>query len=409
MDLERTCIRTGTKFLVTAQEIAFYKQFDLPLPTVCPAERRKDREKWMSTPFYSQMPCEVCNKTTYFEYPETFGRRVYCRECRKKNDIKRTPAGVDYIPGKFMEQYLALFQEYPIIGNLQHMEEQGGGGDLTRCFECSYSKSCIECFDLSKCMNLVNCNGGIISASDSADLTQSSNCELCVELVGCNTCYMSHHLQDCSSCENCSYLDNCKRCKNCFGCSGLRDKQYYIFNKSVSKEEYEARLKEFNALSEEELLQGVATQLQDVPVPHAFVDNRNIDCFYTNHMLSESKQVYYGFYGNHCVNAGYVWHTEKIENVWESTTTRRTENAYQASDCSYSHDLFFVVNGFESAYNWYTVDCYKSEYCFGCIGLHEEKYHILNKEYPKEEYERLVKQIRDELNLHFDGDAVQAM
>jgi hypothetical protein len=36
------------------------------------------------------------------------------------------------------------------------------------------------------------------------------------------------------------YSISCKGCQNCFGCSGLRNKQYCVFNKQYTREEYEA-------------------------------------------------------------------------------------------------------------------------------------------------------------------------
>ena len=39
-------------------------------------------------------------------------------------------------------------------------------------------------------------------------------------------------------CKNLLYCDNCKGCSDCFGCVGLNKKQYCIFNKQFSKEEY---------------------------------------------------------------------------------------------------------------------------------------------------------------------------
>src|SRR6185436_5418446 len=35
------------------------------------------------------------------------------------------------------------------------------------------------------------------------------------------------------------YIISCFQCKNCFGCVGLKHKEYCIFNKQYTKEEYE--------------------------------------------------------------------------------------------------------------------------------------------------------------------------
>ena len=41
----------------------------------------------------------------------------------------------------------------------------------------------------------------------------------------------------------------------------------------------------------------------------------------------------------------------------------------------------------------YIDNCYNSEHLFGCVGLRNKKYCILNKQYTQEEYEKIVPQI----------------
>ena len=42
-----------------------------------------------------------------------------------------------------------------------------------------------------------------------------------------------------SNCQNSFYLFNCKNVKNSFGCAGLRNRQYCILNRQLTKEQYE--------------------------------------------------------------------------------------------------------------------------------------------------------------------------
>ena len=44
-------------------------------------------------------------------------------------------------------------------------------------------------------------------------------------------------------------------------------------------------------------------------------------------------------------------------------------------------------------YGLYTRECFACKYCFGCVGLRNKSYCILNKQYTKEEYETLVPRI----------------
>jgi hypothetical protein len=47
---------------------------------------------------------------------------------------------------------------------------------------------------------------------------------------------------------------------------------------------------------------------------------------------------------------------------------------------------------------YYGDDCYHSAYLFGCIGLRKKQYCILNKQYSKEEYEKLVPKIVEHMS-----------
>jgi hypothetical protein len=64
-----------------------------------------------------------------------------------------------------------------------------------------------------------------------------------------------------------------------------------------------------------------------------------------------------------------------------------------------SQDIKFVING-GIALNKveYTDYCRSSSNLFGCIGLKNKQYCILNKQYTKEEYEQLIPKIKQHMN-----------
>src|SRR3989344_406560 len=47
---------------------------------------------------------------------------------------------------------------------------------------------------------------------------------------------------------------------------------------------------------------------------------------------------------------------------------------------------------------WYTDYCHSSSHLFGCVGLRNKQYCILNKQYTKEEYEALVPRVIEHMN-----------
>ena len=58
---------------------------------------------------------------------------------------------------------------------------------------------------------------------------------------------------------------------------------------------------------------------------------------------------------------------------------------------AYKNWFLIVCHGCSNTY--YSVNCCDSEFLFGCYWLKNQKYCILNKQYTKEEYERLVPKV----------------
>ncbi len=103
------------------------------------------------------------------------------------------------------------------------------------------SRNLENCFDISKAENC-KYSSFIVDCKDSYDWTfYSTNGQLGYELANVAT-----NVYHCLFSMNCwvrstslMYCDLCQSCQDCFGCVGLRNKQYCIFNKQYSKEQYE--------------------------------------------------------------------------------------------------------------------------------------------------------------------------
>jgi hypothetical protein len=102
------------------------------------------------------------------------------------------------------------------------------------------AKNCHECYIIL--MGAENCRHSFVTGRACRDIIDSNNCD------GELNCYadgamasqrilFSHFIRNCSEI---SYSMFCYNCQNLFGCTGLSRKQYCIFNKQYSKEEYEA-------------------------------------------------------------------------------------------------------------------------------------------------------------------------
>ena len=73
-----------------------------------------------------------------------------------------------------------------------------------------------------------------------------------------------------------------------------------------------------------------------------------------------------------------------------------SELIYEDLTCV-GHQVVFCSNCFHCSNVRYSDNCHNSQNCFACVGLRDKKYCILNKQYEKAEYERLVAQIIEQM------------
>jgi len=76
----------------------------------------------------------------------------------------------------------------------------------------------------------------------------NTNCNFCDFCYSCNSCYSCDFCYCCKSCDSCDSCKSCENLVNGFMCVNLKlekkDKtKYWIFNKEVSKEEWDKRYK----------------------------------------------------------------------------------------------------------------------------------------------------------------------
>lgn len=99
------------------------------------------------------------------------------------------------------------------------------------------SKNCFDCFQISE---NEDCSYNIqtTTSKDCYDMNYTEENELCYEYLGNYRNYKALFSAICYGCSEVWYCDYCTNCKNCFGCAGLQNKEYCIFNKQYSKEQY---------------------------------------------------------------------------------------------------------------------------------------------------------------------------
>lgn len=100
---------------------------------------------------------------------------------------------------------------------------------------CKNSKNCFFGNGLENCSFVVIHDG----AKDSYDFNMTGKAELCYDCVTCDNAYGNKDTVFCIKSKFVEYSHYCPSAEWCFGCVGIKNGSYCIFNRKYSKEEYE--------------------------------------------------------------------------------------------------------------------------------------------------------------------------
>jgi hypothetical protein len=81
-----------------------------------------------------------------------------------------------------------------------------------------------------------------------------------------------------------------------------------------------------------------------------------------------------------------AWDKNCVDGYW----VLNSEICYENVDCDKCFNCFYTNNCQNSKYLYYCDNCSGCEYCYFCSNLNNLKYCILNKQYSKDDYERMT-------------------
>lgn len=388
---KKECGRCKAQFVVIDRDAEFYKKIDVPFPTLCHNCRQQRRLVQGNQINLYKRKCDLTGKEIITNFHPDSEFKVYDEEAWFSDKWDPCDYGRDFDFNRgFFEQFRELWLEVPRPA-LQRGYQYDENSNYTN--YAGKNKNCYMIFDADEnedCYYSYSINGGI-SCMDCYRFRKGELLFECTDTDGCYNCYF---LQDCSNCTDSYFLKNCIGCKNCIMCSNLRNKEYHINNKPVSKEEFE---KYKNGMRSREYLSQMSEHFEKFKLqfPQKYihgVQNEDVSGDYLNncknsHLCFDSpglwdcKYVYQAF--NPLKDSMDIQECGDGEQMYESCFAGY--NAYGVKFCS--HCLG------EPSEMQYCVYCPHSSHLFGCTGARKKKYCILNKQYTKEEYETLVPRI----------------
>lgn len=385
------------EFLARVSPVVGETQLQIPPPTLCPHERQRRRLSFRNERYLYRRTCAVSGKSIVSIYSPEKQLKV----CDKPLwlELDNTQFGRDFdFSRPFFEQFAELAKEtYKAnviqAGEMLNSEYTHFTGWLKNCyvvFDSGKSEDCMYGLFVAYCKNCLDC-------------TYLSQCELCYESVRLENCYHLMYSRYCKNCSFSAYLHDCIGCKNCLCSANLRNKEYYYQNSYVGPERFKQLWTELFCGSWSKQ-QAMRRQFDEflLSVPHRATRSLNSeDCsgdelfrcsnVHDSYNCYETKDCRYVYdiykQTNDCYDVGTFG--ECMAFCYEVGASGGTKGKAEVSNLFFSNYIFY------GGYNiLYSSHCHENcQNLFGCSDLNRKQYCILNKQYTKADYERLVPRI----------------
>ncbi len=397
-----TCSHCSSKFDITDIDQSFltrlipiigWKKYPLPYPTYCPKCRKTRRHAWRNEKNIYKRKCDATGKNLISLFSPDAPCPVYENEYWYSDawDAKGYWRDFDF-SRSFFEQWWELKKIVPMPGKaISRIMENSDYSD-----NCSGLKNCYLCFnagDSEDCSYVVD----MWDSRDCIDSLGIYDCHDCYELLDARKCYCVHFSFDVRDCRDSFFLYDCQGCQDCYGCFGLFNKQYFLYNKLLSEDEYKVELAKIRTLSLSEQKARFEKFLHENGYAWYLPKNTRSENISYSSRVFDSKNASYCSIANDCEDIRYSGRLRDTRlaldchNWWD-----RFDRAYEclvvgeaASDIYFS--TWVWANTARIFYSAYCIGNVRD--CFGCVGLRESEYCILNKQYTREEYEILVPKI----------------
>lgn len=403
----KICQNCKTEFRIELIDFEFYEKIQVPPPTFCPACRLQRRLATQNQRMLYRRTCDLCSKSVLTMYKEGMPFPVYCVQCWESDKWDPYEYGVAYDFGKPFFQQMRELQDRVPRRALVILPQTFVNSDYN-----NMAHQLRDCYLLFNSDMNENCMYGseIEHSKDCIDLTMSENSQLSYESVDTMHSSKIFYSLDCEKSHDIWFSKDMVNCSDCVGCVNLRNKQYCIFNKQYTKEQYEVEVKKLGigAYSENQKLQRKFAEFT-LKYPSRYMHGRhNVDSTgdYINHSKN-TKDSFVTLEGENCRFCmwlivkpnkdcyDYTQFGENSERVYETLTS-----GLGISDLKFS---MYCTN--ELTRLTYCDNVLQgSSDLFGCVSLKKAEYCILNRRYTKGEYEALVPRVIEHMNtMPYEG------
>ncbi len=384
------CQQCKATFEIKERDLKFFEAMEVPEPKLCPEDMARWRLSFRNEEDLYKRKCDKTGKELLTYHPPHAPYPIYDRDIWWSDSWNPMDYGQDFDFSRgFFEQFIELHNKVP-HANIYVVESENS--DYTNF--ATHNKNCYLVFGSWFDQDCLYGNS-IYHSTSCVDCHYVNKCQFCYQCIDSHECYECTFCQNCENCQNCRYLFDCRQCEHCIGCWNLRRKKYHIWNKEVSKEEYEKILKELkeSPAKAREFLDKFQVHLKEDAVRNYITGEKNENV--SGDFIYNSKNVVDSFNVQKAEDIYYSDRTLEQKDQYFCTGVHYGECAYNCLSVDFSHTIVGCMNGEHHTNTAYCVDCYHIEDCIGCVGLRQKQHCILNKQYSKEEYEAIASKIRE--------------
>ena len=397
----RLCQNCKADFVIEPDDFGFYEKIKVPPPTFCPECRRQRRWAWRNNMSLYNRKCDLCEKPVISIYSPDSGLTIYCNKCWWSDKWDPKSYAVDY---DFSKPFFTQFNE--LMKRVPHMAVVNDDGIAS--LNCEYthdwwfSKNCYLCFSGWHVENVMY-SFFILAGKYVMDCMElRSKNEYMYECRLCSKNYQLKYSDVCKACINSAFLYDCDNCQDCLMCVNLRSKKHCFKNQQYTKEEYEKILNGYKL----DTFSGVEKAKKEFKKFVAGFPKRYGRIFHcvnsTGDTLSGAKNITRSFGIRNANNLKYCDFvgdsTGLTQDCWDITTTGGSSECYECMVGDHSQLNLFGLFSVKSQDIKYCQHCHNCKHGLGCVGLRNTDYAIFNKQYSKEEYEKLVPKIIKHMN-----------
>lgn len=384
----KICQNCKQYFAVEPEDFLFYEKVGVSAPTWCADCRRMRRMASRNDYHFYYRECGLCKRNIISIYSPDKVVPIYCNKCwwgdswdptmyRKVIDFSRP----------FFLQFRELLDKVPALAILNDNTIASDGCEYTNYF--ALGKDCYFTMNSWKVENCMYCYH-MVDAKDMVDvMTVFKNSNTIYDSIFVGDCSFSRNIYHSSSLLHCAFCYDCRGCDYCFLSFGLRNKKYYFKNQPYSEEEY-SRIIESYRLHTWSGTQKARKEFEKfiLHFPRRPAQLTNcVNC--TGNYLVNSKNALYCFNAIRVEDSKYFENGDTIKDSYDCHSGGEQELCYEGINPDNSYGTCFTSYCHKDRNVFYSDSCQTSEDLFGCVGLKNAKYCILNTQYERDEYFRL--------------------